>query len=83
VQFKLNKDYSMTFLMSPFAILLVAIVSVFVFLCISSVMNGVQSIVKHRNEVELKQQLVDRGMSADEIERVVMATTVKDEKANT
>ena len=48
----------MTFFMSPFAIPIVAIVGVFVFLCISAVMNCVQSIVKHRNEVELKQQLV-------------------------
>mgnify|MGYP001795961442 CR=1 FL=1 len=70
----------MTFMISPFAIPIVVIVSVFVFLCISAFMNCVRSIVKHRNEVELKQQLVDRGMSADEIERVVMATTVKDEK---
>ena len=70
----------MTFFMSPFAIPIVAIVGVFVFSCISAVMNCVQSIVKHRNEVELKQQLVDRGMSADEIERVVMATTVKDKR---
>ncbi len=48
-------------------------------MCISAVVGGVQSIVKHRNEVELKQQLVDRGMSADEIERIVTATAVKEE----
>lgn len=70
----------MTFFMSPIAIPVVAIVSVFVFLCISALANSVQSIVKHRNEVELKQQLVDRGMTADEIERVVMATTVRHDK---
>jgi hypothetical protein len=69
----------MTFFMSPIAIPIVAIVSVFGYLCISALASSVQSIVKHRNEVELKQQLVDRGMSADEIERVVMATTVKEE----
>ncbi len=70
----------MTFFMSPMAIPIVAIVGVFVFLCISALTNCVQSIVKHRNEVELKQQLVDRGMSVEEIERVVRATTVKGEK---
>lgn len=73
----------MTFLMSPFAIPIIAIVGTFAYLCISVLSNCVQSIVKHRNEVELKQQLVDRGMSADEIERVVMATTVRDDKVRT
>ena len=70
----------MTFFMSPFAIPIVLIVSVFFYSCIAAIANCAQSIVKHRNEVELKQQLVDRGMSAEEIERVVMATTVGDEK---
>ena len=70
----------MTPLMSLFAIPITAIVGVSVYLCISAVANCDQSIVKHRHEIELKQQLVDRGMSADEIERVVMATTVRDQK---
>ncbi len=72
----------MSFFLSPIAIPIVSIVGVFGYLCISALLTSVQSIVKHRNEVELKQQLVDRGMSADEIERVVMATAVKEEKAN-
>lgn len=75
-----NEDSFMTLLMSPFAIPIVAIVVAFVYLCISAVVNCAQSIVKHRNEVELKQQLADRGMSADEIERVVLATSVSDKK---
>lgn len=70
----------MTFLMSPIAIPIVAIVGVFLFLCISALANCVQSIVRHRNEIELKQQLVDRGMSADEIERIVTASVIKNEK---
>ena len=70
----------MTLLKSPFAIPIVAIVGDFVYLCISAVVNCAQSFVKHRNEVELKQQLADRGMSADEIERVVLATSVSDKK---
>ena len=78
-----NKDSFMTFLMSPFAIPIVAIVGVFIYLCISAVVNCAQSIVKHRNEVELKQQLADRGMSADEIERIVMASSVNEEKHRT
>ena len=70
----------MSLFMSPFAIPIVAIIGVFAWMCISAVVNGVQSIVKHRNEIELKQQLVERGMSADEIERVVSATNIKEER---
>lgn len=69
----------MSLFMSPFAIPIVAIISVFFWMCITAVTNGVQSIVKHRNEIELKQQMVDRGMTADEIERVVTATNIKQE----
>ena len=69
----------MSLFSSPFAIPIVAIISVFTWLLISSVVSvivsGVKGIVKHRNEVELKQMLVDRGMSAEEIERVVNATS--------
>ncbi len=67
----------MSLFMSPFAIPLVAIIGVFSWMCISAIVTGVQSIVKHRNEIELKQQLVERGMSAAEIERVVSATTIQ------
>lgn len=67
---------------SPFAIPIIAIISVFTWLMISSVVSvivsGVKGIVKHRNEVELKQMLVDQGMSAEEIERVVKATSTAD-----
>ncbi len=67
----------MSLFMSPFAIPLVAIIGVFTWMCIAAIVNGVQSIIKHRNEIELKQQLVDRGMTADEIERVVSVTNIK------
>lgn len=65
----------MSFLASPFIIPFAAIAGVFLWLIISSIVSGVQGIVKHRNEVELKQTLVDRGMNADEIERVVQASS--------
>ncbi len=64
---------------SPFAIPVIAIVSVFTWLLVRAIVSGVQAIVKHRNEVELKQMLVDRGMSVEEIERVVKATSGADD----
>ncbi len=59
---------------SPFAIPIVAIGSVFAWMIIQAIVTGVSDIVKHRNEIELKQTLVDRGMSADEIERIILAS---------
>lgn len=70
----------MAILASPFVIPVVAIVGVFSWLTISSIVSGMRGIVRHRNEVELKQMLVDRGMSADEITQVVMATAVDDQE---
>lgn len=67
----------MSFFLSPLAIPVCAIIGIFSWMCISAIVNSVQSIVKHRNEVELKQQLVDRGLSVDDIERIVRATNVK------
>jgi len=64
----------MSILAYPLAIPIIAIVSVFGWLMVQSIVSGVQSIVKHRNEVELKQMLAERGMNADEIERVVRAS---------
>jgi hypothetical protein len=69
----------MSVLFSAFAIPVVAIIGVFVWLSITAIATAAQNIVKHRNEVELKQMMVDRGMSAEEIERVVRASNHVDE----
>lgn len=69
----------MSMFFSAFAIPIVAIIGVFVWMSISAIAEAAQSIVKHRNEIELKQMMVDRGMSAEEIERVVRATNQSDE----
>ena len=68
----------MSLFASPFSIPIVAILGVFLWLIVQAVVSSVQSIVKHRNEIELKQTLVQRGMSADEIERIIQATSVVD-----
>ncbi len=71
----------MNFLVNPIAIPIVAMTSVFAFLIISAIVDGVSQIVKHRNEIELKQSLVDRGMSADEIERIILVSPTKARKS--
>ncbi len=67
----------MPFFTSPFSIAIVAIVAVFVSQIVHSIVAGVREIVKHRNEIELKQSLIARGMSAEEIERIVQATSTE------
>ncbi len=69
----------MSLLFSPYAIPIVAIIGTFVWMSISAIADAAQSIVKHRNEIELKQNMIDRGMSAEEIERVVHATIKSDD----
>lgn len=58
---------------SPFAIPIVAIIAVFGWMSVAAVADSVRKIVKNRDEIQLKQMLADRGMSADEIERIVAA----------
>ena len=72
--------FPMSLFASPFAIPIVAIICVFAWLIIQSIVSGARGIVKHRNEVELKQMLIERGMSADEIERIVQATGLEKEE---
>ncbi len=65
--------------MTPFIIPVAGVVCVFAWMIVASIVSGVRGIVKHRNEVELKQMLVARGMSAEEIARVVEASSAGDD----
>jgi hypothetical protein len=40
---------------------------------IGSIAKQIRKIACHRQELEFKRELIDRGMSADEVERVVRA----------
>jgi hypothetical protein len=51
-----------------------------VFILLASVAEEVRKYACHRNEIELKRDLAERGMSADEIERIV-AAKVKNTKS--
>ncbi len=59
---------------SPFSVAIIGTVGVFAWLSIHAIANAVRAIVKNRDEVQLKQSLVERGMTVDEIERIVAAT---------
>ncbi|MEO8270594.1 MAG: hypothetical protein ABI557_12800 [Aureliella sp.] len=64
----------MSIFASAFTVPIVAIGGVFLWMIVQAIVTGVRDIVKHRNEIELKQTMLDRGMSPDEIERVCRAT---------
>lgn len=67
-----------SFAISPFllsfAILIVALGGELLWKIAQTILVGVRDIVKHRHEIELKQTVIDRSMSAEEIERIVRAT---------
>ncbi len=66
------------FALSPFlllfAIFIVALGGVLLWKIAWAILAGVRDMMKHSHEIELKQTLVDRGMSAEEIERIVRVT---------
>lgn len=61
-------------LFNPFLIPIVAIGGYFLHQIICSVAESYTATSKHRADTELKMQLVQRGMSASEIERILSAT---------
>ena len=64
-------------MLSPFIILIVIAGCYCLSMIIRAMVTGVRDIAKHRNETELKQTMVDRGMSADEIESVCQASAAR------
>lgn len=59
--------------MSAFAIPIVALLACFVYLIVQAIAGAICEARQHRADVELKMALARRGMSADEIVRVVTA----------
>lgn len=63
-------------LFNPFLIPIVAIVGYFGYKAIEAVSHSYTAVARHKSENELKLVLAQRGMSADEIVRVVSAGQV-------
>ena len=59
--------------MSPFGIPIAAVICIFSWLAIASVSEAVAKVMCNRNDSELKLELLARGMTAEEITRVVEA----------
>ncbi len=59
--------------LSPFGVGTVAIISVFAWLIVASIADAVSSVMKRRTDADLKLELLARGLSPDEIVRIVEA----------
>lgn len=68
-------DWSHVF-SSPFIIPVVAIIAG----CCIPIFSIWKEMEKHKHECQLKRRMVERGMSADEIERVLAAQVPHDER---
>ncbi len=66
--FELIKDLGMPFNFFAFICLFFAVASV-----IGSVVKQIRKYLCHRQEIEFKREMLDRGMSGEEIESVVRA----------
>lgn len=58
---------------SPFTVAIFISLGAMVYYAVVSITSSIEKVAKHRQTVELKQMLVDRGMSVEEIERIVRA----------
>ena len=72
-------DFSWGIFFSPFGIPIAAIVCVFIWLSIVSISEAVTKVMKNRTDADLKLELLSRGLSADEIVRIVEAGRELDE----
>jgi len=61
------------------------VVMIVLIVCIAGMVTGVAKEIRkffcHRQEIEFKRELVDRGLGGDEIERIMAASIGSNEKA--
>lgn len=61
----------MAVLFNPFLIPIVALIGYFLYRMVDSIAQAMSASSQHRDDAELKMTLANRGMSAEEIQRVV------------
>lgn len=70
---RLDSDHQFGIILAAIIFGSIVILSVAGMACVSA-----RAIARGRTEADLKRDMLDRGMSADEIEKVVNATALKD-----
>ena len=70
----------LNFLPVPFNFIVVIIVVIFGAMVLMTIICEIGKYARHRHLTELKRELLDRGMSANEIHAVVEAGAEKDEE---
>lgn len=66
-------EFPFTVMLTPFGIPIIAIICVFTWLAISSISEEVGKVMRHRADVDLKLELMARGMNSEQIVAVVQA----------
>lgn len=66
-------DFPWQVFMTPFGIPIAGIIGVFGWLAVASISEAVAKVMCNRNDSELKLELLARGMTAEEVKRVVEA----------
>lgn len=61
----------------PFNMIVAVVLIVFTAWLLGSIVEQIRKYGCHRKDVELKRELVDRGLSAEEIERIIKAQPEK------
>ena len=64
---------SITTIQPPFNMIVLVVLIVTAGSLVGGIANQVRKYAGHRQELELKRELLDRGLGADEIERIVRA----------
>ena len=73
--------HSITSIEPPFNMIVLIILICSIAGVFTTVFKELRKYACHRQEIEFKRELVDRGMAADEIERVIRSRDMKESKS--
>lgn len=66
-------EFPVEIFFTPFGIPIIAIISVFTWLIVASISEQVGKVMRHKANTDLKLELMARGLSSEEIVRIVEA----------
>ena len=73
--------HSIMSLQSPFNMVVLVVLIGSLFGLLKLIVIQVRIFASHREEVQLKRELVERGLNAEEIERIVLAKSPNEKKS--
>ena len=67
------------FLPLPFNFVILILVLIFGWLLLTTIIEEIGKFARHRQQVDLKRELLDRGLEADEIKTILEAAPVEND----